>query len=236
MEKSSLQSIQFELKAPKSKDNDYGKYKYRNCEDILEAVKPLLDKYHSKLVITDEVQQIGPIVVITAKVIFTDAAGEVTVVTAHAGVDVNKKGMDVAQTFGASSSYARKYALNGLFLIDDTKDYDSNEYHRQVNNLANQQNQSSQQQNQNTQQPVQQQAAPPKPKDTRTQQQIYESALATIPETEDRDVLLKAARTFKGTKYETSINKACRARSDQMGWPTKQTQRNQNSPQQPMHH
>ncbi|MFC2996799.1 DUF1071 domain-containing protein [Acinetobacter sichuanensis] len=96
--------------------------------------------------------------------------------------------------------------------------------------------QPNQQQNQNTQQPVQQQAAPPKPKDTRTQQQIYDSALATIQKTEDRDVLLKAARTFKGTKYETSINKACRARSDQMGWPTKQTQRNQNSPQQPMHH
>ena len=96
--------------------------------------------------------------------------------------------------------------------------------------------QSNQQQNQNTQQPVQQQAAPPKPKDTRTQQQIYDSALATIQKTEDRAVLLKAAKTFKGTKYETGINNACRARSDQMGWPTKQTQRNQNSPQQPMHH
>ncbi|MDQ9022788.1 hypothetical protein RFI02_16915 [Acinetobacter sichuanensis] len=92
------------------------------------------------------------------------------------------------------------------------------------------------QQNQGSQQPVQQQAAPPKPKDTRTQQQIYESALATIQKTEDRAVLLKAAKTFKGTKYETGINNACRARSDQMGWPTKQTQRNQNSQQQPMHH
>lgn len=96
--------------------------------------------------------------------------------------------------------------------------------------------QSHQQQNQNMQQPVQQQTTPLKPKDTRTQQQIYNSALAAIQKTEDKSVLLTAAKTFKGTKYETHINNACRARADQMGWPTKQTQQNQNSPQQAMHH
>lgn len=96
--------------------------------------------------------------------------------------------------------------------------------------------QSNQQQNQNMQQPVQQQTIPLKPKDTRTQQQIYNSALAAIQKTEDKSVLLTAAKTFKGTKYETHINNACRARADQMGWPTKQTQQNQNSPQQAMHH
>lgn len=144
-----LQQIQLELKAPKSKRNTFGNYNYRNCEDILEAVKPLLQKYNATLIITDEVQEIGPVVVVTAKVILTDANGKETVVKAHAGVEVSKKGMDVAQTFGASSSYARKYAINGLFLIDDTKDYDSDEYHNQVNNGSarnnNQQNRQTQQ-------------------------------------------------------------------------------------------
>ncbi|MDQ9023326.1 hypothetical protein RFI02_19710 [Acinetobacter sichuanensis] len=118
--------------------------------------------------------------------------------------------------------------------------YEYDHAYQEGQTLESQQNQgsqqSNQQQNQNTQQPVQQQATPPKFKDTRTQQQIYESALAAIQETADRNVLLTAAKTFKGTKYETGINNACRARSDQMGWPTKQTQRNQNLPQQPMHH
>ncbi|MFX9058283.1 ERF family protein, partial [Acinetobacter baumannii] len=77
------------------------------------------------------VQQVGPLVVITAKAIFTEADGKQTVITAHAGVDIDKKGMDVAQTFGASSSYARKYALNGLFLIDDTQDPDTDAFQEQ---------------------------------------------------------------------------------------------------------
>lgn len=153
-----LQQIQLELKAPKSKRNTFGNYNYRNCEDILEAVKPLLQKFNSSLVLSDEVQEIGPVVVVTAKAIFTDAEGKETVVTAHAGVEVNKKGMDVAQTFGASSSYARKYALNGLFLIDDTKDYDSDEYHQQINHQASkQQNRSAPQKPQQAPQPQKQQ-------------------------------------------------------------------------------
>ena len=158
-----LQQIQQELKAPKSRDNNFGKYKYRSCEDILEAVKPLLQDTNSMLVITDEVQQVGSVVVVTAKVIFTDAEGKETTVTAHAGVEIDKKGMDVAQTFGTSSSYARKYALNGMFLIDDTKDYDSDEYHNQVNHQANrgQSNQGQQRQSAPRSQPAQQQANNP---------------------------------------------------------------------------
>ena len=126
-----LVAIQHELKAPKDKTNTFGKYKYRSCESILEAVKPLLHKYGCKLTLSDDSKEMCGIPVVIAIATFIDSKGNQTVVKAEAGVEINKKGMDVAQTFGASSSYARKYALNGLFLIDDTKDADSNEFHNQ---------------------------------------------------------------------------------------------------------
>jgi hypothetical protein len=124
--------IQNELKAPKSQFNAFGKYKYRNCEDILEALKPLLLKYECTLTMEDEVKEVGGIVFIETTVsIQKEGEGrmEGRAVTAQAGIDINRKGMDVAQSFGSSSSYARKYALNGLFLIDDTKDPDSTNDH-----------------------------------------------------------------------------------------------------------
>ena len=123
-----LIAIQAELKAPKNQYNAFGKYKYRSVEDILEAVKPLLYKYECTLIIEDEVKEVGGIVFIEATAsIQKDMEGRA--VTAQAGIDINRKGMDVAQSFGSSSSYARKYALNGLFLIDDTKDPDSTNDH-----------------------------------------------------------------------------------------------------------
>jgi hypothetical protein len=123
-----LISIQSELKAPKNQFNAFGKYKYRSVEDILEALKPLLLKYECTLTIEDEVKEVGGIVFIeSTAAIQKDMEGRA--VTAQAGIDVNRKGMDVAQSFGSSSSYARKYALNGLFLIDDTKDPDSTNDH-----------------------------------------------------------------------------------------------------------
>jgi hypothetical protein len=123
-----LISIQAELKAPKNQYNAFGKYKYRSVEDILEAVKPLLLKYGCTLIIEDEVKEVGGIVFIESTAsIQKDMEGRA--VTAQAGIDINRKGMDVAQSFGSSSSYARKYALNGLFLIDDTKDPDSTNDH-----------------------------------------------------------------------------------------------------------
>lgn len=233
-----LQQIQLELKAPKSKRNTFGNYNYRNCEDILEAVKPLLQKYNSTLIITDDVQEVGPVVVITAKVIFTDNTGKETVVKAHAGVEISKKGMDVAQTFGASSSYARKYALNGLFLIDDTKDYDSDEYHHQVNNSSarnnNQQNNTHNQQANNQQPAQQQQSAQQKPK--RTQAQLYNDALVAIRDAKDKKILKAAAERFKGTTYEAGITNACRARADQMGWPTQSRSQQPNNQPSQLHH
>jgi hypothetical protein len=123
-----LIAIQSELKAPKNQYNAFGKYKYRSCEDILEALKPLLLKYECTLTIEDEVKEVAGIVFIeSTAAIQKDMEGRA--VTAQAGIDINRKGMDVAQSFGASSSYSRKYALNGLFLIDDTKDPDSTNDH-----------------------------------------------------------------------------------------------------------
>lgn len=120
-----LISIQAELKAPKGQYNTFGKYKYRSCEDILEALKPLLLQYKCLLTISDNIKEVGSIVMVEATATITNTDGVSLSVAASAGIDVNRKGMDVSQTFGASSSYARKYALNGLFLIDDTKDADT---------------------------------------------------------------------------------------------------------------
>ena len=114
-----LIKIQSELKAPKNQFNAFGKYKYRNCEDILEALKPLLLKYECTLTIYDEVKEVGGLVFIESTAsIQKDNEGRS--VTAQAGIDPNRKGMDVGQSFGASSSYSRKYALAGLLLIDDS--------------------------------------------------------------------------------------------------------------------
>lgn len=159
--------IQSELKAPKGQYNKFGKYNYRNQEDILEAVKPLLAKHGLSLTITDEVKAVevsmmkrssrkeskiiydesGKIVTEEENIEFIEQSFEVGMMPfiesrailhspdgnveakAQAGIDPNRKGMDIAQSFGSSSSYARKYALNGLFLIDDTKDPDATNTH-----------------------------------------------------------------------------------------------------------
>ena len=121
-----LMNIQQELKAPKSQYNDFGKYAYRSCEDILEAVKPLLKKEKVVLTISDELQYIGNRYYIKATATLIDTESEATISnSAYAREEETKKGMDGSQITGASSSYARKYALNGLFGIDDNKDSDT---------------------------------------------------------------------------------------------------------------
>ena len=115
-----------EFESTKNQRNNFGNYNYRSCEDILEAVKPLLAKEELLLTISDS---------IAPEPLFVNAVAEITdgvdkiQVRAQAGINLNRKGMDVAQCYGASSSYARKYALNGLFLIDDTKDADATNNH-----------------------------------------------------------------------------------------------------------
>ena len=125
----SLQLIQAELKAPKGQTNDFGKYKYRSCEDILEAVKPLLKKHDCVLTLSDEMIEVGGRVYVKATANFVHVGKGMIEVTACAREAETKKGMDDAQITGAASSYARKYALNGLFCIDDTKDADATNQH-----------------------------------------------------------------------------------------------------------
>lgn len=122
--KEKLLKIQTELKAPKNQRNNFGGYNYRSCEDIFEAVKPLLEKEGLLLRLTDELVNIGDRYYIKATAILTDG-NETIENTAYAREEETKKGMDGSQITGASSSYARKYALNGLFLIDDVKDSDA---------------------------------------------------------------------------------------------------------------
>lgn len=120
-----LIAIQSELKAPKSQFNKFGGYKYRKAEDILEAVKPLLAKQKCTLIITDDVVLVGNRIYVKATATIKNEKGECETTTGWAREEETKKGMDGSQITGASSSYARKYALNGLFAIDDNADSDT---------------------------------------------------------------------------------------------------------------
>lgn len=127
-----LSKVQSELKAPKGQYNSFGKYKYRSCEDILEAVKPLNAKHGVVLTVGDEVVEISNRFYVKATATFVDIeSGEKIINTALAREDDSKKGMDGSQITGTASSYARKYCLNGLYCIDDTKDADTDEYRHQ---------------------------------------------------------------------------------------------------------
>lgn len=130
-----LLSIQQELKAPKNQRNTFGGYNYRSCEDILEAVKPLCKKYCVVLILSDEMVEVGGrcYVKATAKLMDKEEEQQISN-TAFAREAETKKGMDDSQITGTASSYARKYALNGLFCIDDTKDADTDEYKKNIDN------------------------------------------------------------------------------------------------------
>lgn len=130
--KEKLSCIQQEMKAPKNLRNTFGNYNYRNAESILEAFKPFESKYKVGLTLTDKVEIIGDRIYITAGArLFDCESDEDVTVLASAREAAEKKGMDAAQVTGATSSYARKYALNGLFLLDDTKDPDTDEYQKE---------------------------------------------------------------------------------------------------------
>lgn len=120
-----LNAIQVALNVPKGQFNNFGKYRYRSCEDILKALKPLLQQQNCTLTISDDILPVGNRFYIKATATLTNGNGETAVTTAFAREEDAKKGMDASQVTGAASSYARKYALNGLFAIDDTKDADA---------------------------------------------------------------------------------------------------------------
>ena len=117
--------IQSTLKAPKNQRNNFGGYNYRSCEDIMEAVKPLLKDTNCTLVISDDIVQVADRIYVKSTATLKTPSGEEYKNTAYAREALSKKGMDESQVTGAASSYARKYALNGLFCIDDTKDADA---------------------------------------------------------------------------------------------------------------
>ena len=123
-----LAAVQAALKAPKSQRNNFGNYNYRSCEDILEAAKPLLKASGLALTISDEITAVGERIYVKATATLFDGKETMTV-SAYAREEESKKGMDASQVTGAASSYARKYALNGLFCIDDTKDADATNTH-----------------------------------------------------------------------------------------------------------
>lgn len=136
--KTRLAKLQEEMKAPKNLYNSFGKYHYRNAEGILEAAKPLLVKYKMVLNITDEVVLIGDRYYLKATARVSDTESDESIQSAALAREaLDKKGQDDSQITGTASSYARKYALNGLFLLDDTKDADTDEYHTQSDQPGN---------------------------------------------------------------------------------------------------
>lgn len=156
-----LLAIQTKLKAPKGQYNSFGKYSYRSAEDILEAVKPLNAEQGVLLTITDEIKEVGGRIYVVATATVSDGTDELKV-SAFAREPENKKGMDDSQVTGATSSYARKYALNGLYAIDDNKDADTDEHKQQQENVP------KKQQAQKQQAQKQQQAKEP------TEQELHE--------------------------------------------------------------
>lgn len=125
-----LSSIQSELNAPKNQFNSFGKYKYRSLEDIFEGLKPLIKKYECSVTVRDELVMVGERYYIKATASLFDKDGKLVAEgNGFAREEENKKGMDSSQVTGATSSYARKYAMNGLFAIDDTKDSDATNTH-----------------------------------------------------------------------------------------------------------
>lgn len=129
--------IQFNLKAPKGQRNNFGGYNYRSCEDIMEAVKPLLKETNCSLTVSDDIVQVADRIYVKATATLRTSNGETYTNTAFAREALSKKGMDESQVTGAASSYARKYSLNGLFCIDDTKDADALNVNKEYTQPAN---------------------------------------------------------------------------------------------------
>lgn len=197
-----LITIQSELKAPKSQFNKFGGYKYRKAEDILEAVKPLLAKQKCTLIITDDVVLIGNRIYVKATATIKNEKGECETTNGWAREEETKKGMDGSQITGASSSYARKYALNGLFAIDDNADSDT---------TNDGQHQEAQQQTQ-TQQPTTQHTAFPQyhPND-------LNEGLAYLSRCVNKDNLVWVVQTYKPLTASPQFMQAVSAKKKELG-------------------
>lgn len=197
-----LITIQSELKAPKSQFNKFGGYKYRNAENILEAVKPLLNKQKCTLTITDDIVMVGNRIYVKATATIKNEKGECETTTGWAREEESKKGMDCSQITGASSSYARKYALNGLFAIDDNTDSDT---------TNDEQHQEAQQQTQ-TQQPTAQQTASPQ-----YHTNDLNEGLAYLSRCVSKDNLLWVIQHYQPLCSNTQFMQAVSAKKKQLG-------------------
>lgn len=197
-----LIAIQSELKAPKSQFNKFGGYKYRKAEDILEAVKPLLAKQKCTLIITDDVVLIGNRIYVKATATIKNEKGECETTNGWAREEEIKKGMDGSQITGASSSYARKYALNGLFAIDDNADSDT---------TNDGQHQEAQQQTQTQQQAAQQPATSPFHPNDLNEGLVYLSRCVT------KDNLIWVVQTYKPLTVNPQFMQAVSAKKKELG-------------------
>lgn len=197
-----LISIQSELKAPKTQVNKFGGYKYRKAEDILEAVKPLLAKQKCTLIITDDIVLVGNRIYVKATATIKNEKGEFETSTGWAREEETKKGMDASQITGASSSYARKYALNGLLAIDDNQDSDT---------TNDGQHQAAQQQAQ-IQQPTAQQ-----PATTQYHTNDLNEGLAYLSRCVTKDNLIWVVQTYKPLTVSTQFMQAVSAKKKQLG-------------------
>lgn len=203
-----LIAIQSELKAPKSQFNKFGGYKYRKAEDILEAVKPLLAKQKCTLTITDDVVLIGNRIYVKATATIKNEKGECETTTGWAREEETKKGMDGSQITGASSSYARKYALNGLFAIDDNADSDA------TNDV---QHQAAQQQTQ-TQRPTAQAAqAAQQPATPQYHTNDLNEGLAYLSRCVNKDNLVWVVQTYKPLTASPQFMQAVSAKKKELG-------------------
>lgn len=197
-----LIAIQSELKAPKSQFNKFGGYKYRKAEDILEAIKPLLNKQKCTLTITDDIVMVGNRIYVKATATIKNEKGECETTNGWAREEESKKGMDGSQITGASSSYARKYALNGLFAIDDNADSDT---------TNDGQHQEAQQQTQ-TQQPAAQQTA-----STQFHPNDLNEGLVYLSRCVSKDNLLWVIQHYQPLCSNTQFMQAVSAKKKQLG-------------------
>lgn len=197
-----LIEIQKELKAPKNQENRFGGYKYRSAEDILEAAKKILPQKGCYLTITDTIEMIGNRVYVVATATLTNNEGQSVSTKAYAREEETKKGMDAAQITGSASSYARKYALNGLFCIDDTRDPDATNTHGKEEEVK---------------------GTAPAPKSTpapaiQPQGELSLSELLIdFAKCETRPALVAAWNKYKGTEFEEQAKTELRKRKQELG-------------------
>ena len=203
-----LIAIQSELKAPKSQFNKFGGYKYRKAEDILEAVKSLLNKQKCTLTITDDIVMVGNRIYVKATATIKNEKGECETTTGWAREEETKKGMDGSQITGASSSYARKYALNGLFAIDDNADSDT---------ANNGQHQEAQQQTQAQHPTAQAAQAVQQPATPQYHTNDLNEGLAYLSRCVTKDNLIWVVQTYKPLTVNTQFMQAVSAKKKQLG-------------------